>query len=360
VLSLLLCFAYLTASGDDLSNAIIAINNLLLYRHVRATVLRGQKRAMEIERKLSTYNKNQTTGPEEEEDEDAIQKWPSGSVSMAASGSASLTSSGWGSSGRPSSVLGSSNKQWQRVRDVGTQSFLYVGAYFLCFTATIMKQSLDGQGYDKVEGSGSIFLPLIIIQSIFLPQQGMLNFLIHFRPKYVQARRKYTHETKMWCLKKAIFTDKIRPTTRPTSGISTPSQRGKADKQINGAGELATSRLSSRFSSRFGSHHSNVAPIGESANVDDQESVQSNQKKRSGTAKSVTYSDDSQVFSIEEELEISGHEEPASVSTTDSQSTENLEAPVSVPKRVSHTGEVEDVESDNEPGVGGCFTRRAP
>lgn len=152
-------------TSDSIFDAITAINNLLLYCHVRSTVLRGQNRAIEMEKKLSAYNKKQKTEPDE--DRDAVQNRSFGSLSLAGS-------SKWGSE-KPRSVLRSSEKQWQRVRDVGKQSFLYVGAYFLCFGATIMKQGLDGQGYDKVEGSGSIFLPLLILQSIFLPAQGTCN-----------------------------------------------------------------------------------------------------------------------------------------------------------------------------------------
>lgn len=152
----------------------IAINNLLLYCHVRSTVLRGQQRAMELERKLSTYNKAPTTGAGEEDDDEIDDKVSSGRSSSIFGSSgrpSSLRVSSLGSE-KPKSVLRSSDKQWERVRDVGSQSFWYVGTYFLCFSASIVKQSLDGQGFDKVEGSGSIFLPLLMLQSIFLPAQG--------------------------------------------------------------------------------------------------------------------------------------------------------------------------------------------
>lgn len=53
----------------------IAINNLILYCHVRSTVKRGQAKALAMEERLSAYNKRQATGPEEEEndEDDAIQ-----------------------------------------------------------------------------------------------------------------------------------------------------------------------------------------------------------------------------------------------------------------------------------------------
>lgn len=149
----------------------IAINNLLLYCHVRSTVLQGQKRAMELERRLSTYSKDQAIGTEEDDDDNKVSSGRS-SLLKSSGRSSSLRSLG---SQRPSSMLRSSDKQWERVRDVGSQSFLYVGAYFLCFSATVVKQAMDGQGFDNVQGTGSIFLPLLMLQSIFLPAQGMSN-----------------------------------------------------------------------------------------------------------------------------------------------------------------------------------------
>lgn len=195
---------------------------------------------------------------------------------------------------------------------------------------------------------------------------GLLNFLIHFRPKYLQARRKYAEETRLWCLKKAVFTRKIKPTIRRTNGSLTPSQHVKEDKRINFAGELGTMNDSSRVNSRA-SHiksYSNIESIAEIASENDQaDDVQSNEKKRSGSAKRISYCDEetwktptgsiSSMDSIEEELEISrestrGKETSYPVSTSDdSLSTKNLEiSPISRSKRVSHTGEVEDVESD--------------
>ncbi|CAJ1962358.1 unnamed protein product [Cylindrotheca closterium] len=342
----------------------IAINNLLLYCHVRSTVLQGQQRAIEIERKLSTYNKNQRAGSDD--DNNSI-KMSSGKFSNWDSetkrGSSMLGSGRWGSSEKPRSVLRSSDKQWQRVKDVGKQSFLYVGAYFLCFSATIVKQGLDGQGLDKVEGSGSVFLPLLILQSIFLPAQGLLNFMIHFRPKYIQARRKYTHETRLWCLKRTVFPNKMKPTTRPSGVSLTPSQRGNEDKKINYAGELVSGQDSVHGNS-FSRINFNIDSIAGSVHESDQESANANssKKKRSGTAKRVSYDDEESwrfrsynrspsVDSIPEALlEISTREEPTNTpvcdDTTDSQSMESLEAPATGSKRVSHTGEVEDVESN--------------
>lgn len=83
---------------------------------------------------------------------------------------------------------------------------------------------------------------------------------------------------------------KIKPTIHRTNGSSTPSPTGgNEDKQIDFAGEVSTLHDSSRLKS----HVNSIAES--SANKTDQENVvQSNEKKRSST---------SSMFSIAEKLE---------------------------------------------------------
>ena len=136
----------------------ISTSNLVLFCYVRSTVKRAQERSSKIE----------STVQVEDEEEDAIIR--TSSLSQRLSGKFSGRSSGR-SSGRATS----SRKEWQRVKELGNQSFLYVGSYFLCFIWTMTKGALDGEGFDKLEGSGSIFLPLLILQSIFLPIHGFFR-----------------------------------------------------------------------------------------------------------------------------------------------------------------------------------------
>jgi hypothetical protein len=201
----------------------IAVNNLLLYCHVRATVMQGQKRALESEKRLSIYNQSesQILGNDE-------------SAQNISSGRTTNNSSGRGS------VLQSSDKQWKRVRDVGTQSFLYVGAYLLCFSWSIAKQTLDGQGFDKIPGSGAYFLPLLLLQSIFLPAQGLFNALIFFRPKYNQSRTMYPNESRLWSMKRAIF----GATIKQTMTASRQHTLSSTAKRMNYAGELVSTATS--------------------------------------------------------------------------------------------------------------------
>jgi hypothetical protein len=191
----------------------IAVNNLLLYCHVRATVMQGQKRAVENEERLSIYSKDESQIFRN----DSTKKNASSERTTNNSASSGRTTN---NSSRRTSVLQSSDKQRKRVRDVGTQSFLYVGAYLLCFVWSMAKQILDGQGFDQIPGSGAYFLPLLVLQSIFLPAQGLFNAVIFFRLTYNQSRTKYPNETRLWSMKRAIFGATIKPLSRHTKTMT--------------------------------------------------------------------------------------------------------------------------------------------
>jgi hypothetical protein len=212
-------------------------NNLVLYCHVRATVMRGQRRAMENEERLSKYNMDESQKLDIEPSENA--------VTMNRTRSLPAPFEGAGKS-RKRSILQSSDQQWKRVRAVGTQSFLYVGAYLLSFGWTSAKQIMDGRGFEQEPGSGKFFLPLLILQSIFLPAQGFFNSIIFFRPKYLQARQKHNIQSRRWCVRRAIFGESVQPVrcSEVVTGHSHESNSTAANKRISFAGEMVSTTSS--------------------------------------------------------------------------------------------------------------------
>ena len=134
----------------------ISVCNLLLFCYVRSTVREGERKAKENESKLARYRHGS--------DVSGTQSW-----------SQIVENSNQTPSG---SILRSTDKQWKRVKEVGQQSFLYVWAYISCYFWTILKQILDSQEFEKVEGSGAYFLPMLILQSLLLPSQGKILLLI--------------------------------------------------------------------------------------------------------------------------------------------------------------------------------------
>jgi len=200
----------------------IAVNNLLLYCFVRKTVKEGERKAFENEFRLSSY-----------QSQNNVMEIPVAGLQ----GGQSTRSLGT----KKRSVLRSSEKQWERVRSVGRQSFLYVSAYFTCYSFSMVKHALDGNNFDEIEGSGAYFLPLLILQTIFLPAQGFLNALIYFRPNYIAAKRKYDDQTLVWYIRRSIVGDKIKPVRSEFHLYSTRTLGSIGPKRITFAGEVVSS-----------------------------------------------------------------------------------------------------------------------
>eukprot|EP00980_Cylindrotheca_fusiformis_P006832 scaffold1429_cov110-Cylindrotheca_fusiformis.AAC.4 len=221
----------------------IVINNLLLYCHVRRTVAEGQKRAMEVEENLTKYGgggarrksdrwaalsevdhdyshdfsmctttaENKPESNQEETEptarslEFATHEMPTRSNNKSTTSNLRLNMS------RQKSVLLSSEKQWKLVQEVGTQSFLYVCAYILCYTWSLFVNALDSQQYEYEPGAGKVFLPLLILQSLFLPMQGFFNATIFFRPKYLKNCKDFPNESRFWRIRRAVLGKKVHP-----------------------------------------------------------------------------------------------------------------------------------------------------
>lgn len=172
----------------------ILINNLILYCYVRKTVIRAEKRAIQAQEDLASYHFRFNQ-------EDPSNK---GSVSKGTE----MSSSFLGTSEkrkRDQVMLQSLENQWRRVKQVGTQSFLYVGAYILVNAWGFTTLSLDAVDYEQTENPSTVFFPLLVLQSLFVPSQGFFNCIIFFRPKLLQTRKKFPGESTSWYVRRIIF-----------------------------------------------------------------------------------------------------------------------------------------------------------
>eukprot|EP00980_Cylindrotheca_fusiformis_P006830 scaffold1429_cov110-Cylindrotheca_fusiformis.AAC.2 len=219
----------------------ITVNNLLLYFHVRRTIAEGQRRALEAERRISTYGT--AIEPEVERSD-----MGSGSTWRAELGmTSSVVNSGGPKTRR--SVLRSSDKEWELVREVGKQSFLYVGAYFLCYVWSYAVSALDGLEYEDHPGIGNVFLPLLILQSIFLPAQGFFNAIIFFRPKCLKNRKEFPNESQRWIILRTVFGKRVLPKSQK------PARSIPLETQSNNTGQVAMSTLGRADCSEDGDSH---------------------------------------------------------------------------------------------------------
>lgn len=201
---------------------LVITNNLILYCHVRGVIIEGQKRALQLERSMAMYH-SQNSRNSGDIGGSSLGNGLLGSERSSMSKSVrTMDNKNKDTRRNKGSILRSSSKQWKRVKDVGTQSFLYVGAYLTTFIWAAGVNVLNGRDFEKKNSAADVakvYFPLLILQSIFTPAQGFLNAFVFFRPKYNQCRAKYVRQSRIWAMKRAIFGDSIkeRPETE-TSG----------------------------------------------------------------------------------------------------------------------------------------------
>lgn len=76
------------------------------------------------------------------------------------------------------------NRQRERLKDVAHQSCLYVGSFYIThFTTFIIRLSSAIIGANNLRRS---MYPLLVIQAIMLPLQGLFNYTIYSRPFYLR------------------------------------------------------------------------------------------------------------------------------------------------------------------------------
>ena len=76
------------------------------------------------------------------------------------------------------------NRQRERLQDVAYQSCLYVGSFYITHITTfIIRLSSAIIGASNLRNS---MYPLLVIQAIMLPLQGMFNYMIYSRPFYLR------------------------------------------------------------------------------------------------------------------------------------------------------------------------------
>ena len=146
---------------------------------------------------------------------------------------------------REEAYLQSSENQWRRVKQVGTQSFLYVGAYVLVNAWGFATLSLDAIDYEQTENPAKVFFPLLVMQSIFVPSQGLFNCLIFFRPIFIQTRTKFPGESTMWYIQKTVFRRKKVVDESPSSieNVLKPSTNEASASSNNVGSNQTTPKL---------------------------------------------------------------------------------------------------------------------
>jgi hypothetical protein len=138
------------------------------------------------------------------------------------------------SRGAATSLRGNQH-QSRRINAVATQAMLYVVSFMVAYIWAFAVRVLESFGWDASEES-RIF-PLLLLQSILLPLQGVFNLLIYTRPNYVRVRQEHKERSRLWALQKTWF------------GGSTSTRLTSVDASINGttnstrSGIVGTSKM---------------------------------------------------------------------------------------------------------------------
>ena len=176
----------------------IVTNNILVYLHVRSTIQKSRRRF-----KATTSSSQQ----------------PPSSSAAPMDKSATINNTGSARTGRPSITASIKRRvtrkkrapdpQLQRIRAVAVQACWYVIAFMMTYMASIIVRCLAAAGF-SAEDEAKLF-PLLVIEAILLPSQGLFNLCVYIRPSFQRTRRDYPNETYGWVFRRALYGEIIKP-----------------------------------------------------------------------------------------------------------------------------------------------------
>ena len=123
-----------------------------------------------------------------------------------------------------SNIRGSTASQRQS-RAVATHTFLYVGAFVICYIWSLVLRILEARPVSIGASDQDKIFPLLCLQMIFLPSQGLLNLFVVLRPHVNLVRSDFKHERYIWIIRRALFGDAIKPTRRTLTSSADPTVR---------------------------------------------------------------------------------------------------------------------------------------
>lgn len=110
--------------------------------------------------------------------------------------------------GRRRSSMTTREQHRERIRQVTTQSFLYVSTFALTYAPTIILRFLES--YDVAGADESKFFVLLVCQAIFLPSLGFFNCMVYIRPQFLNIRQSFPNESRTWAVKRVFLGDDLR------------------------------------------------------------------------------------------------------------------------------------------------------
>lgn len=113
-------------------------------------------------------------------------------------------------SSRADALTQQTKQQLRRLKWISSQAFLYVASFFICVIWVGLLAGMENRAGDSSIMLTDIY-PIMVLNSIFSPLQGLFNMLVYIRPKFLNLRHKYPHETRWWAIRRSILGDGLQP-----------------------------------------------------------------------------------------------------------------------------------------------------
>lgn len=181
-----------------LAFVMIVTNNILVYLHVRNTIQKSRRRFKATTSSSQQPRSSSAAAMDSSEICNNNSNARTGRTSITASIKRKVT---WKRKAR--------DPQLQRIRAVAVQACWYVAAFMMTYMASIIVRGLAAAGFGP-EDEAKLF-PLLVIEAILLPSQGLFNLCVYIRPSFQRTCRDYPNETYGWVFRRALYGEMIKP-----------------------------------------------------------------------------------------------------------------------------------------------------
>ena len=253
--------------GSIVFPSLIAIttNHIIIYRHVRKTVLTSRRR-----NSVTSLYQNQRKHPQQEHGEgitldsspsrasSTLNQEPKRHRQRRRSSLAKISEIQKERRRRRRNGNQHAKNQIERVKEVATQGLLYVAAGFATAIWTLLIKNIEGQGGEASDESRLFWL--LCLQSLLGPLQGMFNLLIFVRPNYLRIRKskEFRNQTRWWALRRAIYGEAVQPRLIITKSAHNSSGNDSGNKQKDSGKHDGSNSMQGTMMKRGSSKRSKV------------------------------------------------------------------------------------------------------
>jgi hypothetical protein len=124
------------------------------------------------------------------------------------------------------------DSQTKRVHQVAVQCFLYVMAFWLSGCSILVVRNIESSGYDAANENR--IYPLLLLQAVLPPSTGFWNMIVYLRPRYLRCHEEFPSESRLWAFRRAVFGALVGPESTMTFPNPNPNRRQLTANDNNG------------------------------------------------------------------------------------------------------------------------------